>query len=51
MVRTGEWISKGWNMVFGGPHVWMFMLLGLIYNVLLSAASSTGVGFLLLYGP
>jgi len=29
--RTGEWISKGWNMVISGRNFWMFVLLALIW--------------------
>jgi len=49
--KTGEWISKGWDIVVKGPNLWMFVLLALIYSVVMSVIGSTGIGAIIFAGP
>jgi uncharacterized membrane protein len=51
MVRTGEWITKGWQLATRRETFWPLVLLTLIYWLAYCIATGTGVGILILYGP
>jgi len=51
MAKTGEWISKAWQLVTNNRNFWSFVLLALIYAGAMSIASATSVGSLILAGP
>ncbi len=48
-VNIGSWISRGWDIVTA--DMGSFLLLGLIYIVILTVASSTVIGEWLVIGP